>query len=68
MPWLRFTGDFDWKPKPSVTVAFLNGQERLVTTPCANAAVARGKAVRLRKETKTAVPVAVDHDDSRPTD
>lgn len=45
MPHVRFTADFDFKPKPSVTVAFKAGDQKLVTTPCADAAVAAGKAV-----------------------
>jgi hypothetical protein len=50
MPWVRFTANFDWKPKPQVTQAFLAGQERNVTTPCADAAIAKGAAVKIRKE------------------
>lgn len=49
MPWVRFMADFDWKPKPAVTLAFRAGEERLVTTPCAAAAVAAGKAERIHK-------------------
>lgn len=49
MAWLRFTADFDFKPKPAVTLAYKAGQEKLVTTPCAAAAVAAGKAERIRK-------------------
>lgn len=44
MPWVRFTDDFDWKPTPQSTTGYLKGQELLVTTPCANAAKARGVA------------------------
>lgn len=44
MPWVRFTENFDWKPTPQNTTGYLKGQELLVTTPCANAAKARGVA------------------------
>lgn len=50
--WVRFTADFDWKPKPQVTLAFLAGQERNVTRDCAEKAVAAGKAVKFRKASK----------------
>lgn len=53
MPWLRFTADFDWKPRPQVTQAFLAGQERNVTTLCAEAAIAKGRAVRVPRKRST---------------
>jgi hypothetical protein len=46
MPRVRFTADFDWKPKPQVTQAYREGFEGMVTTPCAEAAVKAGRAVR----------------------
>jgi len=46
MPWVRFTADFDFKPMPTVTQAYRAGQVVLVTTPCAEAAIAKGKAVK----------------------
>lgn len=52
MPWVRFLTDFDWKPKPQVTLAFRAGQEENVTTPCAEAAIAKGKAVKLPRKRK----------------
>lgn len=52
MPWVRFTADFDFKPKPQVTLAFRAGQEKNVTTPCAEAAIAKGKAVKLPRKRK----------------
>ncbi len=52
MPWVRFSQPFDWKPKPSVTIAFRAGDEKLVTTPCAHAAVAAGKGVVVKKSRK----------------
>jgi hypothetical protein len=49
MPWVRFTADFDWKPKPQVTIAYRDGDELLVTSPCAEAAVKASKAVKIVK-------------------
>jgi hypothetical protein len=49
MPWVAFSAPFDWKPKPSVTIAFRNGDVKLVTTACANAAEAKGKGKRTKK-------------------
>lgn len=49
MPWVRFTGDFDFKPKTSVTQAFRAGSVKLVTTACAKAAVTAGRAENTRK-------------------
>ena len=46
MPWVRFTADFDWKPTRRVTYAYRAGDQKMVTTPCALAAVAAGKAVK----------------------
>ena len=45
--WVRFTADFDWKPKPQVTIAFLAGQERNVTRGCASKAIKAGKAEKM---------------------
>lgn len=54
MPWVRFTADFDFKPKAAVTVAYKAGDEKMVTTPCAAAAVARGKGEIVNKKRKGA--------------
>lgn len=42
MPWVRFTADFDFRPSPAVTIAYLKGQVRLVTRACS----ARAKEAR----------------------
>mgnify|MGYP003419692103 FL=1 len=60
MPWVRFTTAMDWKPQPMVTIAYLPGMVKNVTRRCADAAVTRGHAVRLRKQTKTMKPVDED--------
>ncbi|QMV02578.1 hypothetical protein GHV40_14295 [Devosia sp. D6-9] len=49
MPWVRFTGDFDFRPVFGVTIAYRAGSHKLVTTACAAAAIAAGKAVRQAK-------------------
>lgn len=52
MPWLHFTATYDFIPKPAVTIRYPAGYVGLVTTPCANRAVAAGKAERLPTPTK----------------
>lgn len=47
MPWIRVTDDADYRPLPRVMQTFRAGQIRLVTTPCAEDLIKRGKAVRL---------------------
>lgn len=49
MPWIEFTEDFDWKPKPQVTIAYRAGMALNVTTACANDAVRKGKGKRLKR-------------------
>jgi len=44
MPWMRFSADWDWKPRPSTTVAFRSGDIKFVTRACASRALAAGKA------------------------
>lgn len=46
MPWIRFTHDFDFRPAFGVTIAYRAGSHKLVTTACATAALAAGKAKR----------------------
>ncbi|SMQ65882.1 hypothetical protein SAMN06295905_1340 [Devosia lucknowensis] len=46
MPWVRFKADFDWRPKPGVTIAYLAGMHLLVTTRCSSAAIGADKAER----------------------
>lgn len=42
--WMRFLADYDWKPRPPVTIAFKAGDVKNVTRACAAAASAAGKA------------------------
>ena len=44
MPWVRFTEDFDWRPRFGSVRAYRAGTVDLVTTACARAAKARGAA------------------------
>jgi hypothetical protein len=44
---VRFTKDFDYKPTPQTTVAYLAGMEVTVKRDCAERAVKLGRAVRL---------------------
>lgn len=49
MPWVRFKADFDFKPKPSITIAFKADTVRLVTRACAAAAIAASKATPTKR-------------------
>lgn len=44
MPRVLFLEDFDYKPKPQVTIAYRKGTEKLVKADCAAKAIAAGKA------------------------
>lgn len=56
MPWIRFSGDFNHRVTPAVTVAYKAGWSGLVTTPYAAAAIASGKASRLKTPRKGELP------------
>tara|TARA_R110002020_G_scaffold53905_8_gene150482 strand:+ start:17352 stop:17534 length:183 start_codon:yes stop_codon:yes gene_type:complete len=45
MPYVRFLADYDFKPKPAVTIAFQAGMTKMVTRAAAAQAMAAGKAV-----------------------
>jgi hypothetical protein len=49
MPWIEFTGDFDFRPTRRTALAFKAGSVLLVTTPAADAATAAGKGRRVSK-------------------
>jgi hypothetical protein len=64
MPWVRFISDFNWKPKPAVTIAYKAGHVMNVTSACAAEAVRKGRATRMKKTTKSAIPIdAVQSED-----
>ena len=44
---VRFTANFDYKPKKACTIAYLAGMEMTVKRECAEQAIAAGKAVPL---------------------
>jgi hypothetical protein len=46
MPWVRFTGNYDFTParQRGVTLAYLAGMERNVTRECARKAKDKGRA------------------------
>jgi hypothetical protein len=49
---VRFTEDFDYKPKSQVTIAYKAGTEKTVRRECADAAIAAGKAVEAEADEK----------------
>lgn len=56
MPWVRFTGPFYFTPpgvSGRVTIRYGAGETLLVTTPCAHAAVAAGKAEKTPRPART---------------
>jgi hypothetical protein len=51
MPLVRFLANYDHHIKGKlITYAYKAGQVKMVTTPCATAAVSAGKAVRVKRE------------------
>lgn len=53
--WVRFTADFSWR-QPAFTIAYKAGMVENVTRDCGEAAVAAGKAIRLKKTRKDEEP------------
>lgn len=53
---VRFTKDFDYKPKSQVTIGYKAGTEMTVRRECADAAIAAGKAVEIDGEGREAAP------------
>lgn len=47
--WLRFSEDYDWKPRPQVTIAYKAGGVHNVTRACAAAATAAGMAEKTER-------------------
>lgn len=52
MPRVKFNEDFDFRPKPGVTIGYLAGMTKMVTTRCAEQAMKAGKAQRVGKVEK----------------
>lgn len=44
MPWVRFTGNFNFAVTPAVTIAYRAGMTQFVHRRCADKAVASGRA------------------------
>lgn len=44
MAWVRFTANFDYHPRPRVTIAYKTGMALRVKRDCANQAIALGRA------------------------
>ncbi len=51
---LRFTADFDYKPLPSVTIAYRAGMTCVVKRDCYDKAIAAGRAVDFFRDKETA--------------
>lgn len=51
---VRFIADFDYKPLPSMTIAYRAGMVCVVKRECADQAIATGKAVDFYKNRKSA--------------
>jgi hypothetical protein len=49
---VRFTEDFDYKPKTQVTIGYRAGMDMTVRRECADAAIAAGKAVEVEADKK----------------
>ncbi len=49
MPVVRFLRNFDWKPLPTVTIAYREGAKHLVTTRCAERAILKGAAEKIER-------------------
>jgi len=62
MMWVKFADDFDWKPKPSVTIAYRAGMILNVPIAAARAAVAANKGRMMRKTHRHAEPVEIEDD------
>jgi len=60
--WVRFMKDFPWKPSTMTTINYKAGSVLNVRAECGEAAVAKGAAVRMKKERKGADPVEVQND------
>jgi len=52
MPWVKFTKDYDWKPRHNVMFSYRAGSVHLVKSAVALDAIARGKAVPTARPTK----------------
>lgn len=65
MAWVRFTADHDYRAGQSI-IAYKAGWVGNVPRAAADEAVAAGRAVRLRKDSKGAVPIEEPADANEP--
>jgi len=54
--WVRFTSDFDYKPKRSVTLSYKAGNTVNVVRECAEAAIKAKAAVEMKKTSRDTEP------------
>lgn len=54
--WVRFIGDYRWKPSRQVSQVYRAGTIHNVPTRCAVEAVAKGKAVKMKKPNRQSSP------------
>jgi hypothetical protein len=45
--WVRFTGNYSWKPNANSTIDYQAGATENVTTECGEAAIAKGVAEKV---------------------
>lgn len=65
---VRFTADFDYRPRTQVTIAYKADPARVHTVKreCGEQAIAAGKAVEVQSETTPEAPSHDGDDASRP--
>lgn len=60
--WVRFTKDFPWKPSTMTTISYKAGSVLNVRAECGETAIAKGAAVRMKKDRKDSDPVETGTD------
>jgi hypothetical protein len=65
MPWVKFTGDYDFRPpeKPRVCIAYKSGMVQFVRRICAARALAKSRAVIVERPV---IPASPDDAQSSP--
>lgn len=66
MAWIKFTEDFNFRPRASTTTAYKAGMVMNVTSQCAALAIAANKAVRMSKPSRDADPIAAAQGETAP--
>lgn len=52
---VKFTKNFDYKPQPSVTIAYMGGREYTVRRECADQAIALGRGEEVSPRASSAL-------------